>query len=505
MAKADIFSVLYARNVSPLEFNWDSMMAPPLLSFLTYQDIYQLYSIAMSNRLASKPKQKYKMIDDIVKPRGFRKIASGTNRVVYKFIDDQRYCIKIAFDRVGILNNPMEYQNQFKLKPFVAKMFDVSPCGTVALCERVEPITTREEFVNIAGDIYDLIVDKIIGKYVVDDIGSDYFQNYGIRVGVCPVLLDYPSVYELDGRKLYCNRLDPDTKIPCMGQIDYDVGFNKLVCSKCGKEYQARQLSKQQQDGNIIVRMEGVPRNMSIKLYRGDEVVEVIEHKASANTAPQKKKKDYKKPGIRLINQGKFEMRRDLRENAENDRQRKLEKAAQYNREMVEEKVAKASTSLYESDPNTKEEKDDEVEIINVADMDSGRPRRFERENDSEQEKSDKDEVSDAVKEILKNVAKDEAISPDVTPETPTPSDDKKEEDDAKEMNNANSVKDYKPEKVHSALQVPIEDEKESDHKEVVETAVVDEESDRNPSWENPTVVEDLRLESDADTVANLY
>ena len=502
MAKADIFSVLYARNVSPMEFNWDSMMAPPLLSFLTYQDIYQLYSIAMSNKLASKPKQKYKMIDDIVKPRGFRKIASGTNRVVYKFIDDQRYCIKIAFDRVGISNNPMEYQNQFKLKPFVAKVFDVSPCGTVALCERVEPITTKEEFINIAGDIFDLIVNKIIGKYVVDDIGSDYFQNYGIRLGVCPVLLDYPSVYELDGRKLYCNRLDPDTRIPCMGDIDYDAGFNKLVCSKCGKEYQARQLSKQQQDGNIIVRMEGVPRNMSISLYRGDEVVKVIEHKAETNVV--KEKKDYNKPSVRLINKGKFDMRREMREKNEDTRQRKLTKAAQYNREMVEEKVPKVVSSIYETDPDAvKEEEKDTVEILDVGKMSSGKPGRFERENDKKEEQhDDQTSMQDAVKKILENVTKEEAIAQDVEPEQVAP--EVSDKDDSKGMNQANSVNDYKPENIHSALQVRPE-EKEDDHKEVVETAVEEGEHDRNPSWENPTVVDDLRFKSEDDSVADQY
>ena len=34
-------------------------------------------------------------------------------------------------------------------------------------------------------------------------------MNYGLREGFGPVLLDYPYVFELDGRKLICNVPEP--------------------------------------------------------------------------------------------------------------------------------------------------------------------------------------------------------------------------------------------------------------------------------------------------------
>ena len=112
-------------------------------------------------KLAAKPKLKYKMIDQILVPRGFKKLASGTNRVVYKCLNDQSVVLKVAYDEVALKDNPAEYRNQFYLKPFCAKVFEVSPCGTVALQERVQPIVTREEYIQVASDVFDLLVNKI--------------------------------------------------------------------------------------------------------------------------------------------------------------------------------------------------------------------------------------------------------------------------------------------------------------------------------------------------------
>lgn len=498
MARADLFSVLYAKKVSPMEFNWDSMVAPPLLSFLTVNDIYQLYMIAKSNKLASKPKQKYQMIDNILRPRGFRKIASGTNRVVYKYLDDQRYCIKVAYDRVALLNNPAEFRNQFKLKPFVARVFEVSPCGTVALCERVEPITTREEFANIANDIYDLLVNKIIGKYVVDDVGSDFFQNYGIRLGVCPVLLDYPSVYELDGKNLYCNREDPDTHVPCLGQIDYDAGFNFLVCTKCGKQYQARQLAKQEEEGNIVIKMEGVSRHMSIKLYRGDEVVETIERNPETKVIETRDDKSVSKPKVKVLNKKRFDDRQKRKKDSEVERRERLEKSIEKRAKTIDDRIDTVG-EIYDAGQKQEEKEKENVRIVNVSDMaNPTKQRRFDRvdmrytETPVEEKK-----VDDMVKRIQEEATK-ESIASNIEEVT----------DSKEKLNQANTVSDYKPEKVHSALRVQEEENKEEEEsskpneeiKEIVESAVQEESEEKEqpePSWDNPTIVEGLDITKD--------
>jgi len=254
MAKIDVIDILKAKKMSPMEFNFDSLWLPPMQCYLLPQDVEALRQIATSIRLSAKIEQKYNMIDQIMKARGFRRFSGGTNRVIYSHLEDPRFVAKIAVDKVGMQDNPMEYKNQFLLKPYVAKTFYTSPCGTVGFAERVLPIKKAAEFKEIAGDIFDIIVYKILGNYVVEDVGTKFFMNWGIRAGCSPVLLDYPYIFKLDGRKLYCNNVTPDTGIPCNGEIDYDPGFNHLVCTKCGKQFLARDLQDDSIENKIIIK-----------------------------------------------------------------------------------------------------------------------------------------------------------------------------------------------------------------------------------------------------------
>lgn len=359
MAKVDPFSVLYSKKVSALDFKWDTMVAPPLLSLMSPQDIYALNQIAMSNRLASDPDKKYKMIDNILVNRGFKKIASGTNRVAYKYLENQNLCLKVAIDRVGLKDNPAEFKNQFKLKPFVVRLFEVSPCGTVALEERVEPLTHIEEYANIIDDVFNFIVEKIIGKYVVDDIGTKYWQNVGIRKSFGPVLLDFPYVYEIDGAKLHCNWMNPDTHEYCLGDIDYDDGFNKLVCNKCGKEYFAKQLAKQVEERTVIIdNLKGEIPHMAIKLMRGNEIVREFstERESSVITPPTKKESPLVK--VRLKNKGKFNKRQQEKEKRDEEHTKAVKEANERYTERMQRQVRTGLDNLYNTAPQDSEESD---------------------------------------------------------------------------------------------------------------------------------------------------
>ena len=253
-----ILTRLKSRRTSIDEFNFDSLVAPPLYMFLSPYDIQQIHSIARSLKLSAKPEVRYEEIDKICKSRGLIKFGAGTNRVVYRHPEFPDLLLKIAADDVGMRDNPAEFRNQLFLKPFVAKCFEISPCGTVALCERVNPITSREEFISIADDAFELLTEWIIGKYVVADCGSNFFMNFGIRRGFGVVLLDYPYVYELDGDKLFCNKDDqfsPSGK--CDGVIDYDDGFNFLKCTKCGAIYKAKELETKIKCNELIKERQG--------------------------------------------------------------------------------------------------------------------------------------------------------------------------------------------------------------------------------------------------------
>lgn len=292
MATADILSVLYSKEKSPLEFNFDSLWFQPLYTILPPQVIEQLRQIASSIKLSSKIKQKYAMIKSILEPYGFRLFHAGTNRVVYRHLEYTNIVLKIAVDSVGMLNNPMEFKNQMYLKPFVSKTFDVSPCGTVAIAERVEPITSVEEFISIADDVFELITNNIIGEYVLEDIGTNFFRNWGIRKGLGPVLLDYPYMFKLDGNKLYCNKEDPVTGTLCDGVIDYDNGFNFLRCTKCGKMHEAKHLQKDLEENKLILKCEEFD-DMKISLTRGNKVVYTNE--INETTTPRRNNVNYKK------------------------------------------------------------------------------------------------------------------------------------------------------------------------------------------------------------------
>ena len=271
MAKIDVLDILKVKKQSPLEFEFDNLWIPPMHFYLTQQDVDALRSIATSIRLSSNIQKKYKMIDEIMRPRGFKRFSAGTNRIVYSFSEDDRFLVKIAVDKVGMQDNPLEFQNQFLLKPYVAKMFYTSPCGTVGFAERVLPIKNKAEFREIAEDVFEILVNKILGQYVVEDVGTKFFMNWGIRFGHAPVLLDYPYIYKLDGNKLFCTKLvDPLTGQTCDGEIDYDCGFNHLVCTKCGKIYLACNLRDDSIENNIVIKGGST---MKVTITRGKDVL----------------------------------------------------------------------------------------------------------------------------------------------------------------------------------------------------------------------------------------
>ena len=256
MSRISLLEKLKLKRKSILEFDYDNLKAPPIRALFNQQDLDALYYIATSIKYSAKINKKYKMIDQIMRARGFIKANSGTNRVVYNFLEDKSFVAKVAIDRVGLEDSPREFRNQEYFKPFCTKIFEVEERGVISFVERVNPITSLEEFESVKDDIFNLMITKILGKYVVDDLGVEKFMNYGLRYNCNgytfgPVILDFPYVYLLDGNKLLCNKIDPLTNNYCGGEIDYDDGLSHLVCKKCGATYSARDLS--QDDKNIII------------------------------------------------------------------------------------------------------------------------------------------------------------------------------------------------------------------------------------------------------------
>ena len=274
MERSNIIKRIKSKTTTIDLFNYDSLSAPPLLSLLSYEDIEYFRRLATSIRYSGKIDYKYSEIDKVMKSRGFVKMGAGTNRVVYRHLEIDTIVVKIAIDAVGVKDNPREYENQFYLKPYCTKVFEVSPCGTVGIFERGDQINSREEFQSVATEVFDLLSNWIIGKYIMEDIGSKYFMNYCIRPGFGPILCDFPYLYELDGNKLYC-RIPDDYGILCDGVIDYDKGFNHLYCSKCGAKYKAIELKKAIENKLIINidKENNIMNNIKIVAKVGNKII----------------------------------------------------------------------------------------------------------------------------------------------------------------------------------------------------------------------------------------
>mgnify|MGYP002673826551 CR=1 FL=1 len=290
MARADTLSKLYANKGTALEFNYDLLTAPPLLSLIPMRDIEYLYKIVTSIRYNSKLDFKKSEMKRVLEYYGFKKLHAGTHRIAWRHLEYPTIILKVPLNKSSLMDNIREYQNQSFLKPFCTKVFETTPDGLLGLFEKVDPIQSREEYESVASDVFDFLNEKIIGKYIVDDIGTESFMNIGLRtVKTCgysfgPVLLDFPEVYPLDGSKLYCNA--SKNGVYCGGAIDYDPGFNTIRCTKCGRTYEARELRKAEENHEII--KEGASKNMRIVLKRGDQVVDVIDSKKAPVDVIQK-------------------------------------------------------------------------------------------------------------------------------------------------------------------------------------------------------------------------
>ena len=229
------------------EFDFDKLSTIPIGCLLSSQDIAELIGIATSIRYNASIHRKYEAMDAVMGRRGFVKAHSGTNRRIYRFLEDPSFVAKVAVDKVGMQDSPQEYVHQIKFQPFCCKIFEVHPSGIVAFVEKVNPITSLEEMLSVADDVFNMMITKIVGKYVIDDLGTKTFMNFGVRPFFGPVILDFPYVYELDPDRLICRHkiIDPFGKeVVCNGEIDIIPGFNGYRCLKCGREYKAIDLGK---------------------------------------------------------------------------------------------------------------------------------------------------------------------------------------------------------------------------------------------------------------------
>jgi len=223
----------------------------PLSYYLTNQDIAYLYRCAMSPALNCNVKEKYSLISELMRNRGFELIGGGTNRRAYRCTFED-LVIKIATDQVGFTSNLREYPNQNVIKPFCTKIFGTDYNGVVSMSEQFIPFKTVEEFQKYSQDIFDILYFKLRNNDIgMEDVGTRSFKNWGLRNGFGPGMLDFPTMYVLDPTKKFCRNIVNGQM--CGGTLDYDEGFNVIVCSECGRTHFVRTLAKK--DGEDISKL----------------------------------------------------------------------------------------------------------------------------------------------------------------------------------------------------------------------------------------------------------
>lgn len=263
------------------KIDYDGMMKPPIWNYIPIQVINQIYNLIHDPKLMARPSKKYKMMNDILRPFGIRHLASGTNRRSFYCAYDETIVFKIGIDSVGEEANLMEYYAQNVLKPFCAKMYDVTPNGTIALSERVETMTEEEYRQIYCDNIFDLIFMILNRGYIMEDVGVNFFKNWGVRYGFGPVVLDYPYVYQVDWTKLKCIRRDPITGDKCLGDLDYNYrkGMSEIICKKCGARYNARDLALRSNIGMTQINdrrkrtMPLINTNIKVAIRRNGKIV----------------------------------------------------------------------------------------------------------------------------------------------------------------------------------------------------------------------------------------
>lgn len=281
---------------------WNMLNRPPIRYYIQDWVIQRLWDYAKSPRLANDPPKKFKLTNELLKPFGFKPLASGTNRRAFYCEYDPHIVLKTGSDDVGIKDNQSEFgYTQHILKPFCPKVFGIDGDGVVSLMERGEKITEYEYKRVYYKDIFEIFMILLDRGYVLEDAGSNYYKNFGIRMGFGPIIWDFPYVCKVDYHKLKCCHPDPITHIICGGEIDYNYnkGMNELICTKCGVRYSAKYL-EDKSPRELITPIEKergrimgiINTNFKVSIKKGNKVVARLYNGETKTQEPVTKKEE---------------------------------------------------------------------------------------------------------------------------------------------------------------------------------------------------------------------
>lgn len=283
-AKSNGLDITNSIRYNPEEFNkyMRSLDRPPIQYYIPYQALQTLKYYTTSARYTNKVQEKFRLVNELMGIYGFKPLASGTNRRAFYCTYDPYIILKLGSDSIGRSDNIAEFKLQELLKPFCVRIIHVTPDGMLSMQERVEPMTSEDFAFKYGNDCIGMIIEMLKQGFIMEDVGSYFFKNYGVRLKFGPVLLDFPYIYKIDWSKTRCKKIDPLTGIECGGFIDYDyeTGCNEIICTKCGARYSARYLADTNQDKYIQIAtskgrhtMLAGDTNLKVYITQGNKVI----------------------------------------------------------------------------------------------------------------------------------------------------------------------------------------------------------------------------------------
>ena len=298
-------SLSNTRSVDDVLRYWNSISRPPINYYIPQHVFQSLYQIMNTKRLYNRPIERYKYINDLFATIGLFPLASGTNRRTFYCSYDAHIVFKLGSDNTGRSDNLNEYTMQALLKPFFAKMMYVTPDGILSMSERVETMTEEDYKITYSKYIFEIIYDLLSRGYIMEDIGSNSFKNWGVRPGYGPVIVDCPYIYKVDRRKMKCLRRDPITNEICNGEIDYnyDKGMSEIICYKCGRRYFAAELGQMFPSESNFKIVKGRDFSMGnyfnsdvkVSVSRGDKVVHRYYNETPSQPSDNNRRRDQRR------------------------------------------------------------------------------------------------------------------------------------------------------------------------------------------------------------------
>ena len=163
----------------------------------------------------------------------FTELGTGTNRFIVKF---EGYALKMALDNEGVADNKQEWVMSGPLEKGRAIAYEISKGGNLLMAEYAGAFQSYSEMYIYKNEILNILSFWNSKGFLLGDVGLTRvnYANWGLLPTGKPVCIDYAYIFPANMNLFECECSSKN-----IAAIDDFTGYK---CSKCGKEYQDREL-----------------------------------------------------------------------------------------------------------------------------------------------------------------------------------------------------------------------------------------------------------------------